>query len=160
MYLAGVAAVALLLVYEQSLVTAADLSQLKRAFDLNGYVGILYMIVTALAVLSGTLIGPEMTANVIPPDQSATSAPPPPSMLTDEGLRAKEPDRIAGMFDAIAPRYDLFEPRAERRVRPTLAGPRAAGARADQIRRPGGCLHRSTRMSRSQPPGCRERPGG
>ena len=52
-YLAGVAAVALLLVYEQSLVTAADLSQLKRAFDLNGYVGILYMIVTALAVYTG-----------------------------------------------------------------------------------------------------------
>ena len=47
------AAVALLLVYEQSLVTAADLSQLKRAFDLNGYVGILYMIVTALAVYTG-----------------------------------------------------------------------------------------------------------
>ena len=52
-YLAGVAAVALLLVYEQSLVTAADLSQLKRAFDLNGYVGILYMVVTALAVYTG-----------------------------------------------------------------------------------------------------------
>jgi demethylmenaquinone methyltransferase / 2-methoxy-6-polyprenyl-1,4-benzoquinol methylase len=26
----------------------------------------------------------------------------------DEGLRAKEPDRIAGMFDAIAARYDLL----------------------------------------------------
>jgi demethylmenaquinone methyltransferase/2-methoxy-6-polyprenyl-1,4-benzoquinol methylase len=26
----------------------------------------------------------------------------------DEGLRAKEPERIAGMFDAIAPRYDLL----------------------------------------------------
>jgi len=26
----------------------------------------------------------------------------------DEGLRAKRPDRIAGMFDAIAPRYDLL----------------------------------------------------
>jgi len=26
----------------------------------------------------------------------------------DEGLRAKEPARIAGMFDAIAPRYDLL----------------------------------------------------
>ena len=30
---------ALLLAYEQSLVSAADLSQVKRAFDLNGYVG-------------------------------------------------------------------------------------------------------------------------
>ena len=49
-----------------------------------------------------------MTANVIPPDLGAASAPPPPSVLTDEGLRAKEPDRIAGMFDAIAPRYDLL----------------------------------------------------
>ncbi len=49
-YLAGVAAVALLLVYEQSLVSAADLSQVKRAFDLNGYVGILYLATTAMAV--------------------------------------------------------------------------------------------------------------
>ena len=39
-YLIGVIAVAGLLVYEQSLVRADDLSQVKRAFDLNGYVGI------------------------------------------------------------------------------------------------------------------------
>ena len=45
-YLAGVAGVAVLLVYEQSLVRADDLSQVKRAFDLNGYVGILYLVVT------------------------------------------------------------------------------------------------------------------
>src|SRR6516165_1825650 len=44
-YLAGVGIVALLLVYEQSLVSAHDLSQVKRAFDLNGYVGILYLLV-------------------------------------------------------------------------------------------------------------------
>jgi 4-hydroxybenzoate polyprenyltransferase len=44
-YLAGVAAVAAMLVYEQSLVRADDLSQVKRAFDLNGYVGILYLLV-------------------------------------------------------------------------------------------------------------------
>jgi 4-hydroxybenzoate polyprenyltransferase len=49
-YLTGVAAVAALLVYEQSLVSATDLSQIKRAFDLNGYVGILYFVVTAIAV--------------------------------------------------------------------------------------------------------------
>jgi 4-hydroxybenzoate polyprenyltransferase len=49
-YLAGVGAVALLLVYEQSLVSARDLSQVKRAFDLNGFVGILYVIVTAIAI--------------------------------------------------------------------------------------------------------------
>lgn len=49
-YLAGVAMVAGLLVYEQSLVSADDLSQVKRAFDLNGYVGILYLATTALAV--------------------------------------------------------------------------------------------------------------
>jgi 4-hydroxybenzoate polyprenyltransferase len=36
--------------YEQSLVSADDLSQVKRAFDLNGYVGILYLIVLAVAV--------------------------------------------------------------------------------------------------------------
>jgi len=50
LYLAGVAAVAALLVYEQSLVSPHDLSQVKRAFDLNGYVGILYLIVTAISV--------------------------------------------------------------------------------------------------------------
>ena len=46
-YVAGVALVGALLVYEQSLVRADDLSQVKRAFDLNGYVGILYLIVLA-----------------------------------------------------------------------------------------------------------------
>jgi len=49
-YLVGVAIVAGLLIYEQSLVSADDLSQVKRAFDLNGYVGILYFITTATAV--------------------------------------------------------------------------------------------------------------
>lgn len=50
LYLAGVAGVALLLVYEQSLVSENDLSQVKRAFDLNGYVGILYLVATAAAI--------------------------------------------------------------------------------------------------------------
>jgi 4-hydroxybenzoate polyprenyltransferase len=49
-YLAGVGLVAVLLVYEQSLVSEHDLSQVKRAFDLNGYVGILYFAATALAI--------------------------------------------------------------------------------------------------------------
>jgi 4-hydroxybenzoate polyprenyltransferase len=49
-YLAGVAGVAVLLVYEQSLVCEHDLSQVKRAFDLNGYVGILYLAATAAAI--------------------------------------------------------------------------------------------------------------
>jgi 4-hydroxybenzoate polyprenyltransferase len=49
-YFAGVAVVALLLVYEQSLVKANDLSQVKRAFDLNGYVGILYLLVLAASI--------------------------------------------------------------------------------------------------------------
>jgi 4-hydroxybenzoate polyprenyltransferase len=49
-YIAGVAVVAALLVYEQSLVRADDLSQVKRAFDLNGYVGILYLLVLAAAI--------------------------------------------------------------------------------------------------------------
>lgn len=49
-YFVGVALVAALLVYEQSLVSATDLSQVKRAFDLNGYVGILYFAVTAVAL--------------------------------------------------------------------------------------------------------------
>ncbi len=50
LYLAGVAGVAVLLVYEQSLVKEHDLSQVKRAFDLNGYVGILYLVATAAAI--------------------------------------------------------------------------------------------------------------
>ena len=49
-YLAGVAVVALLLAYEQSLVRADDLSQVKRAFDMNGYVGILYFLVLAASI--------------------------------------------------------------------------------------------------------------
>jgi 4-hydroxybenzoate polyprenyltransferase len=52
-YLAGVALVAVLLVYEQSLVSEHDLSQLKRAFDLNGYVGILYFVATAASLYVG-----------------------------------------------------------------------------------------------------------
>jgi 4-hydroxybenzoate polyprenyltransferase len=51
-YLVGVALVAALLIYEQSLVSSTDLSQVKRAFDLNGYVGILYFVTTAAAVLA------------------------------------------------------------------------------------------------------------
>jgi 4-hydroxybenzoate polyprenyltransferase len=50
LYLAGVAGVAVLLMWEQSLVSEHDLSQVKRAFDLNGYVGILYMVTTAAAI--------------------------------------------------------------------------------------------------------------
>jgi 4-hydroxybenzoate polyprenyltransferase len=49
-YLTGVAVVAALLLYEQSLVRADDLSQVKRAFDLNGYVGILYLLVLVAAL--------------------------------------------------------------------------------------------------------------
>jgi 4-hydroxybenzoate polyprenyltransferase len=49
-YLAGVAIVGCLLVWEQSMVSAADLSQVKRAFDLNGWVGLLYFATTAAAV--------------------------------------------------------------------------------------------------------------
>ena len=49
-YFVGVTAVAVMLVYEQSLVRADDLSQVKRAFDLNGYVGILYLIVIVMSL--------------------------------------------------------------------------------------------------------------
>jgi 4-hydroxybenzoate polyprenyltransferase len=49
-YMAGVIGVAGLLAFEQSLVSADDLSQVKRAFDLNGYVGILYLAATAAAI--------------------------------------------------------------------------------------------------------------
>ena len=52
-YLAGVALVAGLLIYEQSLVSERDLSQVKRAFDLNGWVGILYFVTTGLALYVG-----------------------------------------------------------------------------------------------------------
>jgi 4-hydroxybenzoate polyprenyltransferase len=49
-YLVGVGVVAALLAYEQSLVSADDLSQVKRAFDLNGFVGILYLLVLAVSL--------------------------------------------------------------------------------------------------------------
>ena len=52
-YHAGVAVVAVLLCYEQSLVRADDLSQVKRAFDMNGYVGILYLLVLAASIYGG-----------------------------------------------------------------------------------------------------------
>ena len=52
-YLAGVGGVAALLAWEQSMVSEHDLSQVKRAFDLNGYVGLLYLMTTALAVYVG-----------------------------------------------------------------------------------------------------------
>jgi 4-hydroxybenzoate polyprenyltransferase len=50
LYLGGVLVVAAMLVYEQSLVSSDDLSQVKRAFDLNGYVGILYLLVLAASL--------------------------------------------------------------------------------------------------------------
>ena len=53
LYLGGVAVVACLLAYEQSLVHDGDLSQVKRAFDLNGYVGIIYFAATALSLVIG-----------------------------------------------------------------------------------------------------------
>jgi 4-hydroxybenzoate polyprenyltransferase len=52
-YFAGVLGVAVLLAYEQSLVKADDLSNVKFAFDLNGYVGILYLAATSAAVYFG-----------------------------------------------------------------------------------------------------------
>jgi 4-hydroxybenzoate polyprenyltransferase len=53
LYLGGVAVVAGLLAYEQSLVSERDLSQVKRAFDLNGYVGIIYFAATAVSLVIG-----------------------------------------------------------------------------------------------------------
>lgn len=52
-YLAGVAGVALLLAYEQSLVRPDDLSRVQQAFDLNGYVGLFYLTATAAAIYVG-----------------------------------------------------------------------------------------------------------
>jgi 4-hydroxybenzoate polyprenyltransferase len=52
-YFVGVAVVASLLAYEQSLVKAADLSKVARAFDLNGWVGVIYFLITALDVYVG-----------------------------------------------------------------------------------------------------------
>ena len=52
-YLAGVAGVAVLLAYEQSLVRPDDLSRVRQAFDLNGYVGLFYLAATATAIYVG-----------------------------------------------------------------------------------------------------------
>jgi 4-hydroxybenzoate polyprenyltransferase len=54
LYDAGVIALIVpMLLYEHSLVRADDLSQVKRAFDLNGYVGILYFFVLAVSLYVG-----------------------------------------------------------------------------------------------------------
>jgi 4-hydroxybenzoate polyprenyltransferase len=53
LYLGGVVLVAALLAYEQSLVSEHDLSQVRKAFDLNGYVGIVYFAATALSLVLG-----------------------------------------------------------------------------------------------------------
>lgn len=50
LYLVGVAGVAALLAYEQSLVRPDDLSRLEQAFDLNGYVGLVYLLVMMAAL--------------------------------------------------------------------------------------------------------------
>jgi 4-hydroxybenzoate polyprenyltransferase len=52
-YLLGVCVVAAMLAYEQSLVHQDNLSQVKRAFDLNGYVGILYLLILAASIYGG-----------------------------------------------------------------------------------------------------------
>ena len=52
-YYAGVAGVGALLAYEQSMVQPSDLSRVKQAFDLNGWVGILYFMMTAGALYVG-----------------------------------------------------------------------------------------------------------
>ena len=49
-YAVGLVAVAGLLVYEHTLVSPRDLSQVKRVFDLNGWVGVLYLLATAIDV--------------------------------------------------------------------------------------------------------------
>jgi 4-hydroxybenzoate polyprenyltransferase len=53
LYLGGVAFVAVLLAYEQSLVNDRDLSQVKKAFDLNGWVGVAYFVATAASLYLG-----------------------------------------------------------------------------------------------------------
>jgi len=53
LYLAGVAAIAGLLVYEHSLVSPQDLSRVMQAFNLNGWVSLGYFASTLVAVLLG-----------------------------------------------------------------------------------------------------------
>tara|TARA_B100001123_G_scaffold244274_1_gene273094 strand:- start:3555 stop:4265 length:711 start_codon:yes stop_codon:yes gene_type:complete len=50
LYLMGVTIVGFLLAYEQSMVKSDDLSRVKQAFDLNGWVGIVYLITTAVSL--------------------------------------------------------------------------------------------------------------
>lgn len=49
-YQGGVVLVGALLVFEQSLVSATDLTQVKKAFDMNGWVGLLYLATTGLSI--------------------------------------------------------------------------------------------------------------
>jgi len=50
LYLVGVTIVGFLLAYEQSMVKSDDLSKVKQAFNLNGWVGIVYLITTAASL--------------------------------------------------------------------------------------------------------------
>jgi 4-hydroxybenzoate polyprenyltransferase len=52
-YLAGVASVAVILAWEHSLVRPTDLSQVMRAFNLNGWVSLGYFAVTAVSAWLG-----------------------------------------------------------------------------------------------------------
>jgi 4-hydroxybenzoate polyprenyltransferase len=52
-YLAGVAGVAAILAWEHSLVSPTDLSQVMRAFNLNGWVSLGYFVVTAASAWLG-----------------------------------------------------------------------------------------------------------
>ena len=51
LYLAGVAAIAGLLIYEHSLVSPTDLSRVMQAFNLNGWISLGYFVATLAAVL-------------------------------------------------------------------------------------------------------------
>jgi 4-hydroxybenzoate polyprenyltransferase len=52
-YLAGVGAVGALLAWEHTLVRASDLSRVMRAFNLNGWVSVVYLVFTVLAAWLG-----------------------------------------------------------------------------------------------------------
>jgi 4-hydroxybenzoate polyprenyltransferase len=53
LYLAGVACVAALLAWEHTLVRADDLSRVMQAFNINGWVSVVYLAFTAAAAWLG-----------------------------------------------------------------------------------------------------------